>query len=524
MERKVDVAILGGGLSGNLLARQIRMSLPELSVALFERETERSYKVGESTVEIGSHYLVHRLGLARYIYEEHLPKNGLRFFFDTEKRDAPLPEMSELGLAHLPPYPSFQLDRLRLEEDLLRMNAADGVDVHLGARVSHLQLSKTGTPHTFDVEEDSGIERWQARWVVDSTGRGGMIARLEGLKVAEEQHRVGASWARYRGVANIDGVEHPEFRARAEDTARFLSTNHFCYRGHWIWFIPLSHGVTSVGFVTERSGWDRALTTAQGLRTRLDGYRAPRELLAGADLLDHGFLTQLSFGAKRVFSAERWAVVGDAAAFIDPFYSQGTDFIGIECDLVTDLIRRDVAGEELSRSVDLYEEFLQFRIDVTRLLYIDLYPTLGSYELFKAKVFFDTALYYNLWFDSYARDEHLNRRDLKALLRRREPIRAVMENFRRLFAAAGEVLHERGDYYRGNTGRSLLGREVFGPLVKVGGPRSRQDVDLRTEEIFNQTRAMVLTLLRGEETVVEGWALPRYAEETDLLSPSGVMP
>ncbi|NOY91767.1 MAG: NAD(P)/FAD-dependent oxidoreductase, partial [Deltaproteobacteria bacterium] len=269
MQRKVDVAIVGGGLSGNLLARQLRMHLPELSVALFERDTERSYKVGESTIEIASHYLVHRLGLARYLYEEHLPKNGLRFFFDTQAKNAPLEQMSELGLTHLPPYPSFQLDRRRMEEDLLRMNAADGVDVHQGARVHRLELSTTGV-HLFDVTQDAGSQRWQARWVVDTTGRGGMIARLEGLKLSEDQHRVGSSWARFRGVADMDGAEHTEFRARAEHTARFLSTNHFCYRGHWIWFIPLGHGVTSVGLVTQATGWDRSLTCPEGLRARLD--------------------------------------------------------------------------------------------------------------------------------------------------------------------------------------------------------------------------------------------------------------
>ncbi|NOY92741.1 MAG: hypothetical protein GXP55_16245, partial [Deltaproteobacteria bacterium] len=269
-------------------------------------------------------------------------------------------------------------------------------------------------------------------------------------------------------------------------------------------------------------GWDRSLTCPEGLRARLDEHRAVRELLAGAEPVDHGFLTQLGFGARRVFSANRWAVVGDAAAFVDPFYSQGTDFIGIECDLVTDLIRRDLAGEELLASADLYEEFLQFRVDLTRLLYVDLYPTLGSYELFKAKVFFDTALYYNLWFDSYARDDHLDRRALRALLRRRGPIRAAMENFRRLFASAGEALHASGAYYAGNTGRSLYGREVFGPLERVGAARTRQQVDQRTEQIFNRTRAMVLGLLRGDEAAVEPWSLARYVEDVDLLSPQGV--
>ena len=48
----LDVAILGGGLAGNLLARQLLGALPELAIGLFERETSASYKVGEATVEI----------------------------------------------------------------------------------------------------------------------------------------------------------------------------------------------------------------------------------------------------------------------------------------------------------------------------------------------------------------------------------------------------------------------------------------------------------------------------------------
>ena len=78
MRGELDVAVLGGGLAGNLLARQLRRRLPGLRIALFERSPTRSYKVGESTVEIASHYLVRRQGLSRYLYEQHLPKNGIR--------------------------------------------------------------------------------------------------------------------------------------------------------------------------------------------------------------------------------------------------------------------------------------------------------------------------------------------------------------------------------------------------------------------------------------------------------------
>lgn len=46
--RTVDIAILGGGLAGLLLARQLQRALPGLSLALFKRSHETSAKVGES--------------------------------------------------------------------------------------------------------------------------------------------------------------------------------------------------------------------------------------------------------------------------------------------------------------------------------------------------------------------------------------------------------------------------------------------------------------------------------------------
>ena len=138
----LDVAILGGGLAGNLLARQLTRSVPGLRIGLYEKSREPSWKVGESVVEIGSHYLIKRQGLSRYLYDRHLPKNGLRYFFDDAERSLPLWEMSEIGPINLPFHPSFQIDRARLEADLLEMNRRAGVQVEVGVRARPLEIGQ----------------------------------------------------------------------------------------------------------------------------------------------------------------------------------------------------------------------------------------------------------------------------------------------------------------------------------------------------------------------------------------------
>lgn len=498
-EKSIDVAILGGGLAGNLLARQLRRQQPELSVAIFEKNTERTYKVGESTVEIATLYLTKRLGLSTYIYKEHLPKNGLRYFFDSPTKDTPLPKLSEIGIDGLPPYPSFQLDRARFEADLLEMNREDGVDVHIGARVKDLDLRQDGQ-HQFSVLHDDIETRYKARWVIDATGKDGLIARARELRVPEKNHRIASAWGRAYGVADMDSIDAPAFHERARYTSRTLSTNHFMYDGYWIWFIPLRQGLTSLGIVQESKSWDVACHKKPGFLEFLRKHEAVRSLVEDAELVDIDAYTQLAFRTKQFFSAERWAVIGNASAFPDPFYSPGSDFIAVENDLVCDLIRRDLAGDEFAKTASLFDRYLHFRFDSTMVIYEGLYPTFGSYELYRAKVFFDTASYYNLLFDSYARDEHLDPRWLRTALRRRESVMSVMGSFGSLFREMAAEMKRRGTYYRKNTGHyELEGRTAFGVMDSVGGPRSRRDVNARSEEIFEKTRRMLLSCVDGDE-------------------------
>lgn len=505
MTRKsVDVAILGGGLAGNLLARQLRREHPNLSVALFEKSVERGYKVGESTVEIATQYLVRRLGLSTYIYKEHLPKNGLRYFFDSPEKDQALPEMSEIGIHGLPPYPSFQLDRARFEADLIEMNAKDGVDIHLPARIKSIALSETGGAHEFVVSEDDEETTWSARWLIDATGRESLIARARDLRVPEKDHRIAAAWGRARNVTDMDDIDAPEFHARARHTSRVLSTNHFMYQGYWIWFIPLREGLTSIGIVQEREQWSPSRHKPEGFLEFLRGHRAVESLIEDVELIDLAAYTQLAFRTRQFFSIERWACIGDAAAFTDPFYSPGSDFIALENDFVSDLIGREVAGENIDERTDLYDRFMQFRFDTTMVIYESLYPTFGSYELYSAKVYFDTACYYNLLFDSYARDEHRDLRWLRSSLRRRDWVMTTMGNFKRLFRGAGDEMLRRGTYHRKNAGHfELEGRKAFGVMEHVGEPRRRREVNERSEAIFQRTQRMVSGCLDDDGAFVK---------------------
>jgi flavin-dependent dehydrogenase len=494
----LDVAILGGGLAGNLLARQLARTVPGLRVALFEKATETSWKVGESVVEIGSHYLIKRLGLSRYLYDRHFAKNGLRYFFDNESRSLPLWDMSEIGPISLPFHPSFQLDRARLEADLYEMNRKSGVDVQLGVRARPLEIGRDGANHVFEVAGANGTRRLCTRWLVDAAGRSDLLARMLGLRVREETHRIGSVWGRFENVTDIDDTGPAAWHARIRHSTRFLSTVHFFYPGYWIWFIPLHEGITSVG-VTGPTGWDeRQLRTPEGFREFLDSHAAVAQLLRDAKALDIGSYAQIAYSTRRFFSADRWGLTGEAATAADPLYSPGTDFIAHENDFLTELIRRDVAGEsgaELVERCELYDGFMRFRQEATLSLYRNQYETFGSYELGRLKWDFDIACYYNLWVSPYMRDEHLDPRWLRRQLHMAPHILHALANYNAVFQRVAESLRARGEFYRMNEGVFTPGLDHLDFLMRVGLPRPRREVLEKTEEIFNSVRRRALLML-----------------------------
>ena len=241
--RTYDVVILGSGIAGGFLTRQLRLARPALSILTLEAaEKIDDYKVGESTVEVAAHYMIRKLELGTYLYQHQLPKNGLRFFFDSEAKDLPLTKMSEIGSDHMPYHPSFQLERARLERDLIQMNRDGGAEVLTGAKVTDLSIDGEG-PHTVRYEHQGEEHEVKARWVADASGRRQLLARKLGQKIQKETRlNTAAGWARYWNVAGLDAVRDPAWRSRVRYTSRHLSTNHMMYDGYWIWFIPLPLG------------------------------------------------------------------------------------------------------------------------------------------------------------------------------------------------------------------------------------------------------------------------------------------
>ncbi|MBB5736781.1 flavin-dependent dehydrogenase [Xanthomonas arboricola] len=397
-----DVVITGGGLAGLSLALQLRQRDPELAITVLERRAhpvrEAAFKVGESTVEIGAHYFAEVLGLREHLETEQIRKFGFRFFFSDKRED--IDRCTELGVSQILPTPSWQIDRGRFENFLGERARAQGITFVDSCSVKGVDLSDDQADHTVRYERAGEAGTLSARWVVDASGRAGLLKRKLGL-AQDNAHDANAVWWRVEGLIDPNvWSQDSSWLQRCTPPDRWRSTNHMCGPGYWFWLIPLSSGAHSLGIVCDASmhPLDTMNTHAKAmtwLRTHQPQVAATLDK-ADYRLQDFLFLRNFSYGCKQVFSPQRWALTGEAGLFLDPFYSPGSDFIAISNTYICELIGRDRAGRSLSPYVELYQQLYFSFYENTLTLYQDQYALFGDAQVMPVKVIWDYTYYWSL--------------------------------------------------------------------------------------------------------------------------------
>jgi len=404
-----DVVILGGGLAGLTLARQLRREIPGVRVTVVERQKrpipDATHKVGESSVELSSHYFGERLGLGKYLRDTHYIKNGLRFFPGGGATHA-LEARTEIGPPQLAKVPSFQLDRGRLEQDLRGMIEKDGATLLEGWSVKDVALDGENG-HVVSIETLGGDAQktLRARWVVDASGRRAILRNKLGLTVPSG-HVANASWWRVPGKVDVKDLV-PEsvtaWHARDSEHIRWYSTTHFMGEGYWLWYIPLGTGHMSIGIVVHDSvhPFDTIRTYERSLEWVKKHEPRCWEQIKDLPMEDFLCLRHFSHGSKQVFSKDRWSLVGEAGVFADPFYSPGSDFIAIANTLTTELVKEDLAGQDFRPRAEYYDKFYLRFFDVATETYRKSAKVYGAPKALPAKIYWDDFNYWSFvcqWF------------------------------------------------------------------------------------------------------------------------------
>ncbi len=364
---RYDVAVIGGGPGGasaaTALARRGRR------VLLLERDRFPRFHIGESQLP-WMNGVLEALGAREAVARAGFVEKWGASFWEVDGSPAAYVDFTEAVETPVPQ--TFQVPRAEFDEVLLRHAERSGVTVCEGHRALHVAFDRDGVTVRFAGPAGERTARVQA--VVDASGRAGLLARRIGGHQEDPMLQHVAVHAQY------DGIPRPEGRAAGD--IRVLTRSDV----GWVWLIPVSDRLTSVGVVIPKELHRRAgrPTAEESLEHYLRETPAAPALLRDARRVSPAlFDADYSYLARRM-AGDRWVAVGDAAAFLDPIFSTGVLLAlqgGVEAAEAIDAGLR--AGDLSARRFARYERRVRRRYHYFRRFVVGFYDPYFRRLLFR---------------------------------------------------------------------------------------------------------------------------------------------
>lgn len=328
-----DVAIIGGGPAGASMGAYLAKA--GANCVVLERELFPRPHVGESLVpsamrvfrdldfldQMEEAKFPHKFGAAwtaedRGAYDmdfkggfkdrdEIAPESHVDIRFNERQQDGVDREYT------------YHVDRSKFDLMLLHQANKLGASVYEGVKVSNVDFQAENPVVNFKMGRNGRELGVSAKIVIDASGRNTFLGNQLKLKIKDpvfDQYAI-HTW--------FDNYDRKVF-AKKDEQREFIFIHFLPISNTWIWQIPISNTVTSIGVVTQKKNFAKSRQDREAFFWDAVGTRpALREALKKADQM-HAFRDEgdYSYAMKQV-SGDRWLMIGDAGRFVDPIFSTG---------------------------------------------------------------------------------------------------------------------------------------------------------------------------------------------------------
>lgn len=343
---KVDVLVIGAGPAGCIAASMIHKQ--GFKVKVVEKEKFPRFVIGESLLPRVMDHLDEAGLLERVKKAGFQEKFGAKFVRGKEVCDFNFADQFTKGWNWTWQVPRAQFDLL-LSEGIAEM----GVEVEHQTGVTKIEFH--GTDSTTTVVDKSGTEKQiEARFIVDASGYGRVIPRMFGLDKPSNFEPRKTHFVHFKDLKRPEGIDGNRITVVVHEQRT------------WIWIIPFSNGITSVGFVADPEFYN---DFSENFSERMRGIVATNEHTAerfkDAEMVfEPRTIEGYSISTKQLFG-DGFVLCGNATEFLDPVFSSGVTFAMESGNKAGKLVGNFLKGDKVNWQKD-YTDYMMQGIDTFR--------------------------------------------------------------------------------------------------------------------------------------------------------------
>ncbi len=343
-----DVLIIGAGPAGSVAAALLVQR--GFKVLVLEKQKFPRFSIGESLLA-QSLGLIDQAGMLEAVQAAGFQyKNGAAFAWQGHYEEFNFALKSAAGFGF-----TYQVIRADFDQILIDEAIRMGAKVRYEVEIVDADFSGEG-PLVTSRDKDGKTEQHRPRFVLDASGFGRTLPRLLKLEYPSNQPM---------RVAYYTQV-YDKITSGAFDRQKIRVTTHPEHRNIWFWLIPFSNGLSSMGVVGDQAHLEaRGASFEERLWNLTNDDPQLRELLK-----DHqpfrpvGELKGYSANV-RTMSGPGFALLGNAAEFLDPVFSSGVTIALKSAHLAAPLLERTLKGESVDWKTE-FEEPLRYGVETFR--------------------------------------------------------------------------------------------------------------------------------------------------------------
>jgi tetracycline 7-halogenase / FADH2 O2-dependent halogenase len=406
IRESADVAILGGGFAGSLMALVLRRIGRQ--VVVLERGSHPRFAIGESSTPLCNlslecvardYDLPRLLPLTEYgRWRRAYPnlacglKRGFTFARHEESKPfVPRPDhANELLVAASPTDEEGDTHWFRAEVDhfLAREVVAEGIPFYERTEVSEIERDGHWTVHAR--REGESVEL-RANFVIDAAGPAGLLGRALGIDCQPCGVRTDAwsVYSHFEGVGLWSDVLTEAGGSLADHPYQCDNAAlHHVLDDGWVWVLRFNNGITSAGAMLDRSVRqpDASLSPEEEWAALLRRYPSVARQFNHARPVRPFVRTGRLQRRSRRAAGEDWAMLAHAAYFLDPLFSGGNAHTLLTIERLGRILRDHWRRPSLRRELDRYNRMVLREVNLFDRLIHGCYRSFSRFDVLGAYV------------------------------------------------------------------------------------------------------------------------------------------